>query len=162
MFLNISQNSQEKTCARVSFLIKLKAEACNFVKKRLWHRYFPVHFAKFLRKPFLQNICEQKTFQQVWRNWAKNSRNLKHLKHLFQPATSWCYCYVWWMLRSCGNSQPELTRWFQMLLNSILFNRSKKNNYFVGNYFCKCRIIGNFADIPFNKKQEMKKFCLYF
>ena len=24
-------------------------------KKRLWHRCFPVNFAKFLRAPFLQN-----------------------------------------------------------------------------------------------------------
>ena len=33
MFWNISQNSLEKTCARVSFLIKLQAEVCNFIKK---------------------------------------------------------------------------------------------------------------------------------
>ena len=44
VFLEISQNSQENNCARVSFLIKLK--------KRLWHRCFPVNFAKFLRTPF--------------------------------------------------------------------------------------------------------------
>ena len=25
----------------------------TWLKKRLWHRYFPVNFAKFLRKPFL-------------------------------------------------------------------------------------------------------------
>ena len=25
---------------------------CNFIKKRLWHRCFPVNFAKFLRTPF--------------------------------------------------------------------------------------------------------------
>ena len=31
VFLEISQNSQENTCARVSFLIKLQAEACNFI-----------------------------------------------------------------------------------------------------------------------------------
>ena len=43
VFLEISQNSQENTCARISFLIKLQ--------KRLWHRYFPVYFAKFLRPP---------------------------------------------------------------------------------------------------------------
>ena len=49
VFLEISQNSQEKTCARVSFLIK-------FLKKRFWHRCFTVSFAKFLRTPFLQNI----------------------------------------------------------------------------------------------------------
>ena len=32
MFSEISQNSQENTCARVSFLIKLQA-CCNFIKK---------------------------------------------------------------------------------------------------------------------------------
>ena len=29
-------------------------EACNFIKKRLWHRFFPVNFEKFLKTPFLQ------------------------------------------------------------------------------------------------------------
>ena len=33
MLLEISQNSQENTSAKVSFLIKLQAEACSFVKK---------------------------------------------------------------------------------------------------------------------------------
>ena len=42
----------ENTCARVSFLIKLRAA---LLKKRLWHRCFPVNFAKFLRTPFSQN-----------------------------------------------------------------------------------------------------------
>ena len=50
MFLEISQNSQENTCARVSFLIKLRA---TLLKKRLWHRCFPLNFAKFLRTLFL-------------------------------------------------------------------------------------------------------------
>ena len=27
-------------------------EACNFIKKNLQHRYFPVKLAKFLRAPF--------------------------------------------------------------------------------------------------------------
>ena len=53
MFLEISQNSQENTCATVSFLIKLQAKVCNFIEKRLWHRCFPVTFTKFLRTPFL-------------------------------------------------------------------------------------------------------------
>ena len=39
VFLKISQNLQENTCARVSFLIKLQA--------------FPINFVKFLRTPFL-------------------------------------------------------------------------------------------------------------
>ena len=27
-------------------------QACNFIKKRLWHRCFPVNFTKFLRTTF--------------------------------------------------------------------------------------------------------------
>ena len=53
MFLEISQNSQENTCARVSFLIKLRP--ATLLKKRLWQRCFCINFAKFLRTPFLQN-----------------------------------------------------------------------------------------------------------
>ena len=44
VFLKISQNSQENTCASVSFL-----------RKRVWHRWFPVNFAISLREPSLQN-----------------------------------------------------------------------------------------------------------
>ena len=55
MIWEISQNSQENTCARVYFLIQLQALACNFIKKRLWHRCLPFNIAKFLRTPFLQN-----------------------------------------------------------------------------------------------------------
>ena len=42
LFLEISQNSPENACARVSFLIE-----------RLWKRRFPVNFEKFLRTPAL-------------------------------------------------------------------------------------------------------------
>ena len=51
MFLEILQNSQENLCAGVSFLIKL--QAWGLLKDRLWHRCFPVNFAKFLRTSFL-------------------------------------------------------------------------------------------------------------
>ena len=50
--LEISQDSQENTCARVSFLIKLQARPATLLKKRLWRRCFPVNFAKFLRTLF--------------------------------------------------------------------------------------------------------------
>ena len=40
MFLGISQNSQENTSARVSYIKKER------------HKHFPVNFAKFLRIPF--------------------------------------------------------------------------------------------------------------
>ena len=46
LFLKILQNSQENTCARVSFLNKVAV---------LWHRNFPRNFSQFLREPFLEN-----------------------------------------------------------------------------------------------------------
>ena len=48
MLLQMSQNSQENACARVSFFIKLQA----FVKKRLWHRYFSCEFCKIPKNTF--------------------------------------------------------------------------------------------------------------
>ena len=50
--LEILQNLQDNACARVSFFIQLQAEpAITLFKKRLWHRCFPLKFAKFLRQP---------------------------------------------------------------------------------------------------------------
>ena len=72
VFLKMSKNSEENTCVRALLLIKLQAERfakftgkhlcqslffnkvatlmpANLLKKRLWHRCFPMDFAKFLR-----------------------------------------------------------------------------------------------------------------
>ena len=56
MFLKISQNSQDNTCGRDSFLNKVAGLAwpAALLKKRLWHRCFPVNVAKFLRTSFLK------------------------------------------------------------------------------------------------------------
>ena len=53
LFLEILRNSHENTCVRVSFLIKVQAEARNFIKKETLAQVFPVNFAKFLITPFL-------------------------------------------------------------------------------------------------------------
>ena len=50
MFLEISQNSQEHTCTRVSCCWP---QACNFIKKETLAQVFPCEFSKsFLRIPF--------------------------------------------------------------------------------------------------------------
>ena len=36
----------------VSSVVLKFCKTCNFIKKRNWHRCFPVNFAKFLRTPF--------------------------------------------------------------------------------------------------------------
>ena len=65
VFLEISQNSQENTCARVSFLIKFLRPA-NLLKKRLWDRCFPMNFAKFLRTPFFTEHLWWLLLNLVW------------------------------------------------------------------------------------------------
>ena len=73
VFLKISQYSQENTCARVSLLIKLQADAK--LKKRIQYRCFPVNFAKFLRTPsdiehlwwlLLQRAINMTKFEPKW------------------------------------------------------------------------------------------------
>ena len=85
VFLEISENSQENTCVRVSFLIK-----------RLWHRCFPLNFAKFLGTPFLR--------EQLW------PLLLKHYL-LFRNLVFWiCYggsLYLYHFQSNIGNEQVE-------------------------------------------------------
>ena len=62
--LKVSQNSQENTCAKVSFLIKLHAlgynfikketlaQACNFIEKEALAQVFSCEFYEIFRKIF--------------------------------------------------------------------------------------------------------------
>ena len=52
VFLEILQNSQEKTCARVSILIKLRALACNFIKKDTLEQVFSYEFCEISKNTF--------------------------------------------------------------------------------------------------------------
>ena len=52
-FLKISQNSQENTCVRVSFLMKLQVSACNFIKKETLAPVFSCEFCKMFNNTFI-------------------------------------------------------------------------------------------------------------
>ena len=56
LFSKISKFSLEVPV--LEFLVNKVAglKACNFIERRLQHRCFPVHIAKFLRKPILKNV----------------------------------------------------------------------------------------------------------
>ena len=54
IFLEISQNSQENTCARDFFFAGLRP--ASLLIKSLWCRCFPVNFEKFLGTPFTEHI----------------------------------------------------------------------------------------------------------
>ena len=54
VFSEVSQNSQETTCAWVFFNKSAGLRPAVLLKKRLWHRCFPVNFAKLPKILFLK------------------------------------------------------------------------------------------------------------
>ena len=54
LFLKISQNSQENTCARV-FFNKVAGDACNFIEKETLAQLFSCEFCEISKNTFLQN-----------------------------------------------------------------------------------------------------------
>ena len=53
VFLEISQNSQGNTCARVSYLIKLQALVCKFIKQDTLAQTFSCEFCEISKNTFL-------------------------------------------------------------------------------------------------------------
>ena len=51
--LKISENSQENTCTRVSFLRKLQSSACNFIKQESRTQVFSCEIWETFKKTFL-------------------------------------------------------------------------------------------------------------
>ena len=60
VFLKIPQNSQENTCARVSLIMKLQAQACNFIKKETLVLVFDCEFCEISK-----NTCFT---EHLWMN----------------------------------------------------------------------------------------------
>ena len=54
VFLKILQNSQEDTCARVSFLNKVAGYACNFIKKETLVLVFSCEFCETFKNTFFK------------------------------------------------------------------------------------------------------------
>ena len=111
MFLEISQNSQKNTCARVSFLIK--------IKKILSYRWFPVNFVKFLRTPWFKTpmgdcLCKKLSWQSNQGNKGKpdgNKRTIKPNQSHILPSTQE-YSKEWNFWQSDQNILQELHPYF--------------------------------------------------
>ena len=59
VFLKISQNLQDNTCVRASFLVKLQASACNFTKKETLAQVLSCKFCEFFKNTFFtENLLE--------------------------------------------------------------------------------------------------------
>ena len=134
-FLEILQNSQENTCARDYFLIKLQAEACNFNKKETLAQVFSCRFCETsIEHLFSQNTAggcfwiSKKMLLQAFSDTAKIEHMIYKKKHKkmhckrFEallhfrtpPPTPAPFCYWWlimkkrgWMLYRSPNPNPR-------------------------------------------------------
>ena len=66
-------------CGRKS--IQKQGAPATLLKKRLWHRCFPVNFAKFLRTPFSQNTSGRLLFSILYLIQLEYIAASKHLFH---------------------------------------------------------------------------------
>ena len=89
VFVKISQNSQENTCVKVSFLTcqsfffnkVASPRLATLFKKRIWHRCFPVNFAKFLRTPSFMERLSSGCFWNFYKvRLQKDSARLQKVK----------------------------------------------------------------------------------
>ena len=55
VFRNFAKFTGKHLCPSLFFNKVAGLRPATLLKKRLWHRCFPVNFVKFLRTPFLQN-----------------------------------------------------------------------------------------------------------
>ena len=81
VFLEISKNSQENTCARVSFLIKLQPETCNFIKKETLAQVFSCKFWEISKNTFfaehLRATASAHNYHDTWQNINMSAKEIQ-------------------------------------------------------------------------------------
>ena len=70
VFLEVSQNSKENTCARGSFLIKLQVWACNFIKKETLSQVFSNEFWEISKNTFSYRMPLGDCFRTLLYFWG--------------------------------------------------------------------------------------------
>ena len=117
-FLQTLENSQENTCARVLFLMKLRIHrVCNFIKKRFRHKWFSVNSAKFLMASFLKNPFDGCFYINTF--------------HLFKHVTQFPAHYFLGLIWRLGTRVRSI---FQTLSLKPIFNPVKHLGW---NFFCE-------------------------
>ena len=69
---NFAKFKGKHLCQSLFFAQVAGLSPATLLKKRLWHRCFPVNFAKFLRTPFLQNASGRLLLQYLSKETFKS------------------------------------------------------------------------------------------
>ena len=95
----------------------------TLLKKRLWHRCFPVNFTKFLRTPLLTEHLWWLLLERAWAmlfRWLKFNLNLVRN---FKPK--------WWRILNVksGVGRPSLSKVFLSFLKESALRNSKSSSF---------------------------------
>ena len=120
VFLETSQNSQKNTCARVYFLIKLEASACNFIKKETLTQVFFSEFCEISRDTFFT--------EQLW--WLLCSfallLNFRATRRVYETLQKlWYFCITKRILYFPKYSQSEIQTFTSSIPGRIINLLSK-------------------------------------
>ena len=77
--------TRKQLCRRLFFNKVAGHQTCNFIKKRLQHRYFLVNIGKFKRRPILKNISKR---LHCWKVFCEN---------VFQIRSELSKRNYWWL-----------------------------------------------------------------
>ena len=174
MFLEISQSSQENTCARYSFLIKFQALTCNFIKKRLWHKCFLMNFAKFLKKPFLRNTSGRLLLSIILtakyeRIWKKIMKDISQFTFTCSKLTIETVEKVWNMFKVNNKDTRTTLICYRSSHRRCSINFIKKRlrymrpaTLFIKRLWCRCFPVNfeKFLRTPFSQKTSWRLLLL--
>ena len=90
----------------------MRPRPANLLKKRRWHRCFPVNFAKFPRTPFLQNISSRLLlWLQLFNLYQLNQKR----NHYEKPVD-------WFAVSPFNHFMHNVVKWPNILLKSCVVN----------------------------------------
>ena len=109
-----------------------KKSCATLLKKRLWHRYFPVNFVKFLRKPFLRNTSGRLLlYFTICYLFLNSIKVLIRFWSIFKGATKLHFTYYLWV-------------WSLLFFNISVSKLAFPTNYF-GNLVFRFCVLDEFS-----------------
>ena len=151
VLLKILQNSQGNNYARVLFLKKLQALACNFIKKRLQHSCFPVNFATFLKTSFCKTPLVAASVYVDYGDYCcgfiSKEKILKELRN-----------YKWKLFLCPPQKQARTQPTFQnYCFSQYIYTSSHQTKHLhIENWICLSQVVF-FAFLPLEMQNRLKQ-----
>ena len=115
-------------------------QACNFTKKRLQHRCFPVKFVKFFRTTILKNICERLLLAgELWNYKTSSTWKLPLPRFKFWLKISGAIAVI---ISPRWRGNTHYGKWWHHEVNT-----AQKMKFSIQDFFSKCDQIRSFPQI---------------